>query len=38
MLSIKIKKIQTGRDVDFLGLGTDKHLDWKIHTQQVIPN
>lgn len=32
----KDKKIEKGRDVEFLGLGTDKHLDWKIHTQKVI--
>jgi hypothetical protein len=32
----KDKKSEKGRDVEFFGLETNKHLDWKIHTQKVI--
>jgi hypothetical protein len=32
----KDKKIKDVTNIKFLGLGIDKHLDWKIHIKQII--
>jgi hypothetical protein len=31
------KKMQKVTNIKYLGLGIHKHLDWKFHTEQVIP-